>query len=363
MTTATATKYQYVRNQLEAAIRCGDLTAGDQLPAEQSLADQYGVSLMTARKVVCDLVAADLLERRARQGTFVRQHAVDKMMSTTVNIIVVAYDTSFQRTFLNCAIRLTEEKGWSPNVIRLAKGQQDAAVRAIQAGELALAMMEDFQPQSALALAARNAKGRIISIGLDLSKHGVPTINVAIRRSFELAVQHLRDRGHQDIVLVEQLFTENFHSLHRAAWHEVTEDLYTKSQADEHYLTVSTPRFSCPSFDAFEATRQMFAERSKAPTALVCFGEEVTQGVLAACRAAGKRVPEDVSVLNILDAPSMVFAHPSVTSIDMNFEAQIQLAFEIFDAAQAGKIPASVVHTVEPLLLERFSVAPAKSAT
>ncbi len=360
MSTTTSTKYQTVRNKLEAAIRSGEFTTGDQLPAEQTLADQYGVSLMTARRVVCDLVAADLLERRARKGTFVRAHAVEKVNTTTLNLIVVAYDTAFQRTFLNQGMRLAEEKGWRGNVIRLARGQQDAAVRAIQEGELALMMLEEVQPQSALGLAVRGAGGRVVSIGIDFTKLGVPSIFVEVTRSFQTVFEHLRALGHKEIMLIDQQVSKNLNVLHAIAWQKATSSFYSPAEADAHSIHLDTPNFQCPSFDAYSSVRELLQGRNQ-PTALVCFGEEITQGALAACRTAGHTVPDTISVVNILDATSMVFAHPPITSIDVDFESQIQLALELLQSSQDGNLPEARLHTVEPLLIQRESVGPPRN--
>jgi GntR family transcriptional regulator of arabinose operon len=358
MSTTTSTKYQTVRTKLETAIRTGEFTTGDQLPAEQALAEQYGVSLMTARRVVCDLVAADLLERRARKGTFVRAHAVEKVNTTTLNLIVVAYDTAFQRTFLNHGMKLAEEKGWRGNVIRLARGQQDAAVRAIQEGELALMMLEEVQPQSALGLAVKGARGRVVSIGLNLTKLGVPSVYVESSKSFQVVFEHLREQGHKEIVLVDQQVSESLYQLHSVAWRKATASYYSPEEADAHSIHLQTPNFQCPSFDAYSSVHELLSQNINHTTALVCFGEEITQGALAACRATGHIIPQTISVVNILDAPSMIFAHPAITSVDVDFESQVKLALGLLESAQKGGFLEAELHTIEPLLLSRDSTAP-----
>ena len=49
----------------------GALTTGDVLPTEQSLCDQFGVSRITVRRALADLVEAGLIERRHGIGSFV----------------------------------------------------------------------------------------------------------------------------------------------------------------------------------------------------------------------------------------------------------------------------------------------------
>jgi GntR family transcriptional regulator len=49
----------------------GALAAGDALPTEQSLCDQFGVSRITVRRALADLADAGLIERRHGIGSFV----------------------------------------------------------------------------------------------------------------------------------------------------------------------------------------------------------------------------------------------------------------------------------------------------
>ena len=49
----------------------GALATGDALPTEQSLCDQFGVSRITVRRALADLVEAGLIERRHGIGSFV----------------------------------------------------------------------------------------------------------------------------------------------------------------------------------------------------------------------------------------------------------------------------------------------------
>jgi GntR family transcriptional regulator len=53
----------------------GALAAGDALPTEQSLCDQFGVSRITVRRALADLVEAGLIERRHGIGSFVIEHS------------------------------------------------------------------------------------------------------------------------------------------------------------------------------------------------------------------------------------------------------------------------------------------------
>ncbi len=63
--------YVKLKQSIEDAIRSGKLRHGDALPAERDMADEGGISRVTVRKAIDDLVKDGLLVRRHGSGTFV----------------------------------------------------------------------------------------------------------------------------------------------------------------------------------------------------------------------------------------------------------------------------------------------------
>jgi GntR family transcriptional regulator len=77
--------YQQLRRALRDAIQDNRLAAEEALPAERDLATEFGVSRITVRKALDELVSEGLLTRRQGAGTFVAAHAearVEKSFST-----------------------------------------------------------------------------------------------------------------------------------------------------------------------------------------------------------------------------------------------------------------------------------------
>jgi GntR family transcriptional regulator len=67
--------YHQLKHALRLAIEGGQWRPGDQLPTEQALMERYGVSRITVRQALADLVAEGLLYRRRGKGTFVAARA------------------------------------------------------------------------------------------------------------------------------------------------------------------------------------------------------------------------------------------------------------------------------------------------
>ncbi len=70
--------YQQLMSRLKNDILAGVYTAGARIPSEQVLCDTYGVSRVTVRKAMLDLVQEGLLVRRQGKGTFVARERIQR---------------------------------------------------------------------------------------------------------------------------------------------------------------------------------------------------------------------------------------------------------------------------------------------
>lgn len=72
--------HERIRSDMEAAILSGALPPGARLPTEAELMAQYDCARMTVNKAISALVAAALVERRKRAGSFVARPKVHSMV-------------------------------------------------------------------------------------------------------------------------------------------------------------------------------------------------------------------------------------------------------------------------------------------
>jgi len=72
--------YLQVEATLKEMIEDTVFTVGEQIPSERELSEQLGVSRMTVRRAIENLIDHGLLERRSTNGTYVRQPQVQRGM-------------------------------------------------------------------------------------------------------------------------------------------------------------------------------------------------------------------------------------------------------------------------------------------
>jgi len=130
--------YQGIVEQIEGLLEKGDLRAGDQLPPERQLAEQFQVSRASVREALRTLELLGVVETRAGGGTFVRQTSPDDLTRPLTSLIARGHslaDVIEFRGLIEPAIAaLAAERVTQPQLTELGEifSEQE---RKVEAGE------------------------------------------------------------------------------------------------------------------------------------------------------------------------------------------------------------------------------------
>jgi GntR family histidine utilization transcriptional repressor len=83
-------QFALIKQLLEQQIASGELSSGAKIPTEQSLADSFSVSRMTARRAVQELADMGMLTRTPGSGTFVAEPIKTIPMIAITNLVDAA---------------------------------------------------------------------------------------------------------------------------------------------------------------------------------------------------------------------------------------------------------------------------------
>ena len=347
----TRPKHEMVRDTLTQSLRAGHFEVGRRLPGDKELAARFGVSYMTARKAVNELVEASLLERRIGDGTYVREGSQQRLSTTTLNLICTAYEGSMTKTFLQMAGEAALNLGWRSHVIRTHSDHELGALRAIQDGELCLVLADAELFQGPLNRAICNAGDSVVVLGCRMDDCGVSSVLGDDAKAVEIAVTHLQNQGHQNIALLCNHAQGTNESVQIAAWKR-----FVKEPKATRLIETDTPRFQCSSRYAYDAMMNWLrSEDSADVSAVISISDEVTIGALCACREFGRPIPQSLSLINLNDTAVMEFANPRVTCVDVDLESHIERAIAMLQSALRNEAVPKVPQLIEPRLIVRQS--------
>jgi len=190
---------------------------------------------------------------------------------------------------------------------------------------------------------------------------GVTNIVLNHRRAATLALEYLLEQGHRGIAFIKG---QSFSSDTEVRWAAIREAARRLNLSVKPSLTAQLEGDSPSPELGYIAAGQLLSG-GEPFTALFAFNDISAIGAIRALREAGRRVPEDVSVVGFDDVYAAAFHNPALTTIRQPLWQMGKLAAETLlrRIANGPSAPYPKVVTVEPELVIRQSTGKAPPDT
>jgi GntR family transcriptional regulator of arabinose operon len=315
--------YYQLFTRMREEILNGGLEPGAQYFSDRQLIERYGVSLLTVRQAMSELVNAQILERRQGSGTFISQRVAKmraKPAETTPGAILF---TGWSPAALS---------GWDSMYFRdIFEGMQaEASARDLQI------LFDDFRAQSADKIAteakARGIRGALALIGQDSEKRtkllsaaglpivavnfslkGIPSIVPDDFAGGQLAVKHLLLLGHRRIAHLHSGETTPHWAEVRRAYLECTEVGIASGKS----LLFESDKLRGSIDVGYELAAQM-VERGNLPTAIFAGNDLIAIGAMRLLQERGINIPQDISVIGFDNIEAAEICSPGLTTIGVD---------------------------------------------
>ncbi len=140
---------------------------------------------------------------------------------------------------------------------------------------------------------------------------GVTNIVLNHARAASLALQHLADLGHRNVAFIKG---QAFSSDTQVRWEAVCEAAKKFRIEVKERLTGQLEGESSSPLLGYQVAQKLLGSREPF-TSLFTFNDISAIGAIQALREAGRRVPEDVSVVGFDDIQSAAFQNPALTTV------------------------------------------------
>src|SRR5438477_10491811 len=140
---------------------------------------------------------------------------------------------------------------------------------------------------------------------------GLTNIVLDHKRAARLALEHLRDLGHEEIAFIKGQTISSDSAVRWSAICEVAQQLGIRIRPE---LTIQLEGTDSTPAIGYPFARQLLA-RKHPFTALFAYNDISAIGSIWAIREAGLHVPQDISVVGFDDIPGAAFADPGLTTV------------------------------------------------
>jgi DNA-binding LacI/PurR family transcriptional regulator len=266
-----------------------------------------------------------------------------------VGIVVPDIGVTFYSRFVKGAQEVLQASGYQALVMNTEReaGHEEVALRTLEGHQVTGILLATSRPKS--------AEPHIPTVYFDslADGRGLAQIALANDQGMELLVGHLAGHGHERIAYLggPPIFTSGQERL--AGFRAAAERHGVRRHAA--YVEIADSSWSSDSAAAAMARLLALAET---PTAVVASADTLAMGAIAACRAAGRRVPEDIALVAFDDPVFGPLVDPPVTALRRgDYELGREAAQLLLDGLN-GEITTPAVRLPVELVVRRSFCCP-----
>lgn len=317
--------YTDVMRALEGKIDAGEFMLRD-LPGERKLAEELGVSYMTARKAVSHLLEKEVLVRRPNGGLTVHPSRGVTEASCQLVLLTPAYPSVH---LLHCRSRIARAAAMRGAKFRALEyvHWDDAVIGDALDSDGGVVIVPSTEQMPARRLRAfQAAASKVVMFDADMSDEGIPSIRLFTGDHIALLFKHLRDLGHSRIDCLNAQGHNAEIDRRVAHWR----NWLAANGCEGVFHDNPAPPYSDPTALAHDRMLEIVSQPDR-PSAIVCTTQPAAVGAIRACHDQGIRVGRDIAIASINNEPTGRFFTPSITGLDMpDVQAQLDICFEWF---------------------------------
>lgn len=283
-------KYAKYARVLELRLLRGDYALRD-LPSERELAHDIGVSRMTARRVLLELMDKGILLRKPRGKVSINRRHAKFAGQLRLAFLGPAFSSAdfeswrfaVQRSAarLNASVRDVDYVHWNDPVVTQTLGTYDGVFLAFSA-----------EPIPDLVMDRLSKAKNLIALGADLTDRGVPSIRLLPPTAVQQLGEHLYSLGHRRIDCLNAQPHDREIVLRLEHWsqwqriHKIEGRLIDEPVEPGMHVGLK----------AREVMKRLLDQGQYDATALICITDSAADGATRALYDHGLKIGKDVSV-------------------------------------------------------------------
>lgn len=319
-------RYRLVKEQLVAQIERGVLKG--KIPSEKLLGERFGVSYMTARRAVGELVDAGILSREVGRGTFVIDHSGQQRLQHAILVALSANNPGGLRNpyfshIIDTIESVARENGFATLFSTelqsyFADGERD--IRPMLSGNMRISGIIATALDNRKFLERLGNQLPIVMLNNWLNPVDLPTIQLCQYEGAVAAVNHLIELGHRAIAHIGATFMVSSGNERLKGY----QDAMAKANLQVDDTLIVESDFS---FQGGYSAMESLALGNRVPSAVFCSNDRMALGAIKYLHEHGIRVPQQISVVGFGDIDQASHSAPALTTVHVPKEGIAKTAF------------------------------------
>jgi DNA-binding LacI/PurR family transcriptional regulator len=301
-------KYTAVMSVIKRRIREGDYLLSE-IPGERRMAEETGVSYMTARKALVELVEQKVLTRKASGGFDVHPEYAKRAKPATVVLLYPAYPSSYLTQLRGLVSDFATKQGVGLRPAQFVHWDETTLAEAVDQakGALVIPSGPEIPPQ----LVGRFQANKVVILDGDFTHVGLPSIRLFSDDCIERVMEHLYKLGHRrvDCINTQNRNPETDRRI------DIWERWLRRKRIQGRLWDDPAPLYTDPTTVARRLMTSLLEKKSFEATAFIGTTCPAAVGAIRACYEKGLCVGRDLSICSVnIEHPAEFFC-PSITGL------------------------------------------------
>lgn len=356
-------KYRQILDHLRKEIKKGKYPDDDPFYSNNTLAAEFGVSNLTAGKVLSMLAQEDLIYRINGKGSFIKPRT-SKQTFNSFSAILQVSTGHFFGILAKSLINEIQQAGALLSISDL--------VHDNKANEIIFTQVMNS-----------NAKGLLIdgvcNVPFDFLKGNEKKLNNPVfiyryeydyifpnasyvltdqRYGVAITVQHLQKLGHERIALLSHEFRPETYlqpQFYEFSEHFEALDSFKNTIKEANSSAIPEIIYQPQEENACRKQIKELLSRKNRPTAFLAMGDHRLVKVLEVAKELSIKVPEELSLVGYYDTPWTTVLTPQITSVSLKQEEIAKVAIKQLTSDTSPNKPNKII--IKPELIIRESTA------
>ncbi len=303
-------KYTEVMTVIERRIREGDYLL-DSIPGERKIAEETGVSYMTARRAVLKLIDDKVLIRDTAGSLGIHPSYLKRAKPAEVVLLYPAYPSTYLTQLRGLVSDFAEKRGLRLRPVQFVHWDEKTLLEVAEQARGTFVIPHGPGMPTRLVEAFRANK--VVILDGDFSAKGLPSIRLFSDSCVEEVLEHLYRLGHRRIDCIN---TQNRNpEIERRI--DIWQRWLAKRRIQGQLWDKPAAEFTDPTIVSYNFTARLIDEHKITSTAMNCTTCPAAIGMMRACWERDIRVGKDLSISSVNIEPPAEFFCPSITGLKL----------------------------------------------